>query len=121
MLKLDEKILAEKILKKYKEKEFTRIDELKAADKKVSFGAKVFSYIFGSFGTLVMGGGMSLVMTDIGEKIGISDFMTAGILIGILGMAVVIGNYPLFKKIIKARRKKYSAEIINLGNKIAEK
>ena len=59
--------------------------------------ANVFAYIFGSIGAIIMGSGMSLVMTEIGSMIGIKDTMVPGILIGIVGMFMAIINYPIMQ------------------------
>ena len=57
--------LVQKIRTQYTEKEHTGLDELKELDTKVKRPANVFAYIFGSISAIIMGAGMSLVMTDI--------------------------------------------------------
>ena len=115
----DQKFIVEKIRTQYTEKEHTSLDELKALDAKVKRPANVFAYVFGSISAIIMGGGMSLVMTDIAEQIGLGiDPMLPGILIGIVGMFMAIINYPIYKGILGARRKKYANEIIALSDKI---
>lgn len=118
MNKNDQEFLVQKIRTQYTEKEHSNIDELKALDKKVSRPANIFAYVFGSLGAIVMGSGMSLVMTDIGTTVGINNPMLIGIIIGIVGMATVIVNYPIYKGLINARRKKFAAKIISLSDKI---
>ena len=119
MNKNDQEFLVQKIRTQYTEKEHTGLDDLRELDKKVKRPANVFSYIFGSIGAIVMGAGMSLVMTDIAEQIGLGiDPMLPGILIGIVGMFMAIINYPIYKGILGARRKKYADKIIALSDKI---
>lgn len=65
-----------------------------------------------------MGCGMSLVMTDIGSTIGMTDTMVPGIIIGIVGMLMAIINYPIYKGILGSRRKKYADQIMKLSDKI---
>jgi hypothetical protein len=65
-----------------------------------------------------MGSGMSLVMTDIGAIIGIASPMAPEIIIGVIGMIGAIINYPVYKKILKSRRKKYAKEILELSDKV---
>ncbi|MBQ2881010.1 MAG: dihydropteridine reductase, partial [Clostridia bacterium] len=91
---------------------------LKALDSKVKRPANVFAYVFGSIGAVIMGCGMSLVMTDIAEIIGLSNPMVYGIIIGIVGMAMAIVNYPIYKTILGSRRKKYAGQIIKLSDRI---
>ena len=118
MNKNDQEFLVQKIRTQYTEKEHTGLDDLRELDKKVKRPANVFSYIFGSIGAIVMGAGMSLVMTDIAEQIGLGiDPVLPGILIGIAGMFMAIINYPIYKGILGARRKKYADKIIALIRK----
>ena len=119
MNKNDQEFLVQKIRTQYTEKEHTGLDDLRELDKKVKRPANVFSYIFGSIGVIVMGAGMSFVMTDIAEQIGLGiDPMLPGILVGIVGMFMAIINYPIYKGILGARRKKYANKIIALSDKI---
>lgn len=117
----DREFLVRKIRTQYTEKEHTQLDQLKALDTKVKRPANVFAYIFGSIGAIVMGSGMSLVMTDIGAIIGVSDALIPGIVIGIIGMLMVIINYPIYKRILASRRKKYADQIMKLSDAIMGK
>lgn len=118
MNKNDQEFLVQKIRTQYIEKEESGLDALKELDAKVKRPANVYAYVFGSISALVMGSGMSLVMTNIGETIGMTDTMVPGIVIGIIGMLMAIVNYPIYKKILGSRRKKYADQIIALSNKI---
>lgn len=121
MNKKDQDFLVQKIRTQYTEKEHAGLDELKELDLKVKRPANVFAYIFGSIGAIIMGSGMSLVMTDIAEVVGINNPMLYGIVIGIVGMFMAVINYPIYKSILGARRKKYAEEIIALSDKIMSK
>lgn len=120
MNKNDQEFLVQKIRTQYTEKQHTALDKLKALDSKVKRPANVFAYVFGSIGAIIMGSGMSLVMTDIAKTVGISNPMTCGIVIGIVGMAMAIVNYPIYKGILASRRKKYADKIIALSDKITK-
>lgn len=114
----DKEFIVQKIRTQYTDKEFSQLDELKKLDAKVKRPAKVFAYILGSIGAIVMGSGMSLVMTDIGSKLGIDDVMPVGIIVGVVGMLIAIVNYPAYKKILSSRREKYAEQVMRLSNKI---
>lgn len=114
----DQEFLVQKIRTQYTEKEHTRLDELKELDAKVKRPANVFAYVFGSISAIIMGSGMSLVMTDIGSSIGIEDAMVPGIVIGVVGMLMAIVNYPIYQKMLASRRKKYADKIMELSDKI---
>lgn len=118
MNKNDQQYLVQKIRTQYTEKEYTQLDELKALDKKVKAPVTTFACIFGSVSALIMGAGMSLIMTDISETVGLADPMIPGIAIGAAGMLMAIVNYPIYKGILSNRRKKYAAKIIALSDKI---
>lgn len=121
MNKNDQNFLIQKIRTQYTEKEHTDLDELKKLDKKVKRPATVFAYVFGILGAIVMGSGMSLVMTDLAATLGLTAPMTSGIAIGVIGMVMVLVNYPIYKGILGSRRKKYADEIIALSDKIMNK
>ena len=117
MNKNDQEFLVQKIRTQYTEKEHTELDELKELDKKVKRPANVFAYIFGSISAIIMGSGMSLVMTDIGTTIGMENAMVPGIVIGVVGMLMAIINYPIHKSVLASRRKKYAEQIMKLSDK----
>lgn len=114
----DQEYLVQKIRTQYTEKEHTNLDALRELDAKVKRPANVFAYIFGGISAIIMGCGMSLVMTDIGSTIGMTDTMVPGIIIGIVGMLMAIINYPIYKGILGSRRKKYADQIMKLSDKI---
>lgn len=114
----DQEFLVQKIRTQYTEKQDTQLDALKALDTKVKRPANVFAYVFGCISAIVMGSGMSLVMTDIGATLGIAEAMVPGIAIGVIGMLMAIINYPVYKKILASRRKKYAGKILELSEKI---
>ena len=114
----DQEFLVQKIRTQYTEKPHTELDALKALDAKVKKPANVFAYTYGSVSAVVMGAGMSLVMTEIGEIIGLANAMVPGILIGIVGMGMALSTYPIYKKMLNARKKKYAPEILKLSEKI---
>ena len=112
----DKEFVVEKIRSQYTEVEHTELDALKALDAKVKKPAQVFGYTFGSIGTIVMGAGMSLVMMDIGTVLGITDGLLPGIVTGIVGLVMVLANYPICRKILASRRKKFAPQIMALSD-----
>lgn len=121
MNKNDQEFLVQKIRTQYIEKEHTQIDTLKELDAKVKRPANVFAYIFGSISAIIMGCGMSLVMTDIGTTLGMSSTIAPGVIIGVIGMIMAIVNYPVYKKILNNRKNRYSKEILALSEKLMNK
>lgn len=120
MIRNDQEFLVQKIRTQYTEKEHTQLDTLKELDKKVKRPANVFAYVFGSIAAIIMGCGMSLVMTDIGTYLGmtVEAAMVPGIIIGVIGLGMALLTYPIYNGILSARRKKYAKDIIALSDKI---
>ncbi len=116
----DQQFMAQKIRTQYMEKKATELDELRELDAKVKRPANAFAYIFGSISAIIMGCGMSLVMTEIGSAIGISEPLIPGIIIGVIGMIMAIINYPIYKGILSGRKKKYAARIIAISDKLMQ-
>ena len=117
----DTELMAEKIRAEYTETQPTDLDRLKALDAKVKRPANIFAIVYGSLSAIVMGAGMSLVMTDIGAFFGLTDALIPGIVIGVVGMVLALTAYPIHKAILKSRKKKYAAQILELSEKLIQK
>lgn len=106
----------ESTLKSYSDKPLTKLDELKNLDKEAKRGPRVFAYVFGSIGSLIMGFGMCIAMGVI-----LSEFIALGILIGLVGMAMVGFNYSIYKSSLEKNKKKYSERIKALSKELLNK
>lgn len=109
----------EEIKKRYTERETSKLDRLKALDQKVRRPAKIFAYVFGAIGSLILGTGMCLAMKTIFANR--SWAMPVGIAIGVVGIAMVSVNYALYKKILSSRKKKYANEVLTLSDELLQK
>ena len=116
----DKEFAVEKIRSQYTEAEHTELDALKALDARVKKPVYVFGYTYGSISAIVMGAGMSLVMTDIGTKIGLTATLVPGIAVGVVGMGMALSTYPIYKKILNSRKKKYAHQIMELSDRITK-
>ena len=114
----DTEFVVEKIRSQYTEQTHTDLDALKALDIKVKKPANVFGYTYGSIGAVIMGAGMSLVMTDIGTMLGMGKTLIPGIAVGIAGLIMSCTTYPIYKKILTSRKKKYASKIIELSDRV---
>lgn len=110
------------IRKKYVEEEQTedKMSLLRRLDAAVTQKATTIALVFGVIGVLIMGIGMSLAMTEIGEMIGLpgSMSMLVGILIGIVGIILVCMAYPVYNRVIRKERKKIAPKIIKLTDEL---
>lgn len=121
MNKNDQEFLVQKIRTQYTEKENTRLDELTALDRKVKKPANIFGYTFGSISALIMGSGMSLVMTDLAENLGgfVKVYnMFIGIFCGVVGIVLAGLAHPLYNRVVKKEREKIAPEIIRLTDEL---
>lgn len=110
-----EKQIVESIRAQYSERNTTKLDELKALHKAVSRPAKIFAYIFGVLGALILGIGMCLAMPKVVE-----GYMILGIAVGIVGIIMVSVNYSVYKAILCSRKSKYSKVIFELSEEILD-
>lgn len=105
-----------RIRQKYQTQEDDGISRLRRLDAKVTSKATAMSLVIGIVGVLVMGTGMSLVMTDLGTILGMAETagMIIGIFVGVVGILLVALAFPIYKKVIKKEREKIAPEILRL-------
>lgn len=106
-----------RIRQKYAPKEPDKMEQLRALDAGVTNKATVISLVIGVIGALIMGSGMSLVMTDLGSLLGAAA-LPAGIVTGVIGMILITCAYPLYNRILKKEREKIAPEIIRLTDEL---
>ena len=95
-----------------------KISTLRRLDRQVESKATMYSLIVGIIGALIMGTGMSLILTDVASSLGAVLAMIAGILIGVAGIILVCLAYPTYNYIIKKERAKVAPEIIRLTDEL---
>ena len=114
-----DKIYAEQIANEYAPKDTSKVVALRKLDARAKLPATVFTYSLGVAASLVLGVGMCLAMKVIGS--GTTAAFVAGILIGLVGIAGVSVNYPIYKKLLAQGKQKYAFEIMELAKEISEK
>lgn len=90
---------------------------LRRLDARVTEKATAFSLVVGVMGALILGTGMSLIMTELSETFG-KFSMPLGILIGIVGIVLVCLAYPLYNAVVRREREKIAPEIIRLTDEL---
>lgn len=112
----------ENIRKKYEPQSRyeSNLDQLRKLDASVTSKATMISLIVGIAGTLVLGFGLSLILSDLYALIGLSKSLCQilGIVIGVIGIFIDSINYPLYDIIIMRERKRVAPEIIRLSNEL---
>ena len=79
--------------------------------------AQAASIAIGVLGTLILGTGMSLCMTDLGAVLG-HMAMVIGILAGILGLVLAALAYPLYNRVLRRERQRIAPEILRLSEEL---
>ncbi len=94
--------------------------KLRRLDESVTSKATVIALVMGIIGALVMGTGMSLIMTDLAKAIHMSSdvALVVGIVLGVLGMAVASLAYPVYDLTVKKERERIAPEIIRLTDEL---
>ncbi len=97
-----------------------KMARLRRLDASVTNTAQAVALAFGITGTLILGFGMSLIMTEIGEILGVFGDMATiiGIILGVVGGIIASLAYPIYNAIVKAKRKKLTPEIIRLTDEL---
>ena len=114
-----DKIYAEQLANEYAPKDTSKVVALRKLDAKAKRPAMIFAYTFGVVSSLVLGVGMCLAMKVIGS--GTQAAFILGIVIGLLGIAGVSVNYPIYKKLLANGKQKYAFEIMELAKEITER
>ena len=97
-----------------------KMARLRRLDASVTQTAQTVALILGIIGTLILGFGMSLCMTELAEILGSykDKAMVIGIAVGIAGGILASLAYPIYNAIVKAKRKKLAPEIIRLADEL---
>ena len=107
----------ENIRKKYLPKEEDKMEQLRRLHRIPTQKAQAASLAVGIIGTLIMGTGMSLAMTDIGLVLG-SLSMILGIVIGLVGIVLVALAYPVYNRVLAKERQRIAPEILRLTDEL---
>lgn len=110
----------ENIRSKYlpkEEQEEDKMQTLRRLHNSAGQKALRWAVIWGTIGTLIMGTGMSLVMTELGALLG-KFGLVIGIAIGLVGIVLVALAYPLYNHILKKERARIAPQILRLSEEL---
>ena len=113
-----DKIYAEQLANEYTPKDTSKVVALRKLDAKAKLPATVFTYTLGVIASLILGVGMCLSMKVIGS--GTTAMFVFGIILGVIGIAGVSVNYPIYKMLLAKGKQKYAFEIMELAKEISE-
>ena len=113
-----DKIYAEQLANEYAPKDTSKVVALRKLDARAKLPATIFTYTFGIIAALVTGVGMCFSMNVIGS--GTTTMFVLGVIVGIVGLAGMGINYPIYKKMLAKGKQKYAYEIVELAKEISE-
>lgn len=110
----------ETIRNKYTPRQETPLERLRKLDNMATQKAQAASIAMGVIGALVMGSGMSLLMTDLYQKLALGSglAMVIGLLAGLVGIVMVALAYPIYNRVLKKERERIAPEILRLSDEL---
>lgn len=110
----------EEIRKKYLPPEQNKMERLRKLHASAGNKAMVLSITIGVIGTLILGSGMSLIMTDLAVSLGIAAgaAMVLGVILGLVGLIMVALAYPVYDRVLKKERARIAPEILRLTDEL---
>ena len=96
-----------------------KMETLRRLDAKVTANAARAALTVGILGALIMGTGMSLIMTELGALLG-SFFLAVavGLALGVTGILLVCLAYPIYNRTLQKGREKAAPEILRLTDEL---
>lgn len=109
-----------RIRQKYMVQEEDGMQRLRKLDAQATGKATMVSLILGIMGALVMGTGMSLIMTELAciLRMTYMGSIIVGVVCGVVGMILVALAYPVYKKVLKSERNKIASEVLRLSEEL---
>lgn len=104
-----------KIREKYLPKEENKMEQLRRLDESTTRPGTIAAIIVGVIGALLLGVGMSCTM------VWAEQFFIPGVIVGVLGIALVGAAYPLYSRVTKKHRERLAPEIIRLTDELSQK
>lgn len=97
-----------------------KMTRLRRLDASVTQTAQVVALVFGILGSLILGFGMSLCMSDLSVTLGLGQTaaLVLGIIIGVIGGVLASLAYPLYIVIYKRKRNQVAPEILRLTEEL---
>ena len=109
-----------KIREKYAHRKESKIERLRRLDRSVTKKATAVAIVIGVLGTLLLGLGMSLVMTEFSSVLGQYEDMAMfiGMIVGAFGIASISVAFPVYNLVVTVEKKKIAPEIIRLTDEL---
>lgn len=103
----------EAIRKKYLPEEEDKMEQLRKLDRQAARKGTITAIIVGVLGCLLLGVGMCCTMEWMDR------WFVQGIVIGVIGIALIAAAYPLFNRITRKEREKLAPQILKLADELS--
>ena len=109
-----------RIRERYVAREEDKMKRLRRLDRSVHVRAQAVAITIGIIGTLILGTGMSLFMSELSAVFGQYSHLALpiGIGIGVFGMLLTIIAYPIYNFVFECEKKRVAPEIIKLTDEL---
>jgi len=109
-----------RIREKYVPSEENKIERLRRLDRNAVKKAQTVALSFGVIGTLILGFGMSLAISDLAEMLGLypNMAMLIGVIVGVIGGGIAVLAYPIHQWILHREQKRIAPEILRLTDEL---
>ncbi len=106
--------------KQTEEREESKLERLRRLDRSATGIAQRIALTVGVIGALVLGLGMSMLMTELSAMMELAQPLVfpLGIAIGALGCVLICLAYPLYSLILRRRRQRIAPEILRLSDEL---
>ena len=97
-----------------------KMARLRRLDACVGGTAQAVALAVGMLGTLLLGFGMSIILSDLASALGLTGKTTlwVGIPVGIAGGVLAALAYPVYGAVLALMRKRYAPEILRLSDEL---
>ena len=105
---------------KYTESEESPIERIRRLDNRVTGRAQSISLALGVVGILILGFGLSLILSDLKYIFGDNTVLAIviGSVLGIIGGIPIAIAYPAYNYVLKREQKKVAPEILKLTDEL---
>lgn len=107
---------------KYTPTEENKLDRIRRLDGIATQKAQAVSLIFGILGALILGFGMSLILSDLAAQLALGKVLSVvlGSILGVAGGGLVCLAYPMYNMILHRERAKVAPEILRLTDDLLQ-
>lgn len=112
----------ESIRKKYLPQAESKLEQLRKLHNSATQKAQSWAIALGVIGALILGSGMSLIMTDLASILGMAAqlALVIGVAAGLAGLVLVALAYPVYQLVLRNQRNRIAPLILQLSDELLQ-